>query len=209
MLSPRNRELVGLLPSALLVTAGFTAIFIQAEGNSPGASTNLTLNHASSVSLTYGLIFLGLCVAGHLVIRFALPYADPYLFPLAAVLASDGVVMGYRIIPTLARPQAQWMVLGLALFAITIVALRGPRLAVLERYRYTIALFGIAVTFLPRLPGTEMWLLLGNSLRAMSLTLLSAAVALTAPVSTAMMSPPSRKRLPISHPGRGGRSSGI
>ena len=49
MLSPRNRELLGLLPSALLVTAGFTAIFIQSESNSPGASTNLTLNHASGV----------------------------------------------------------------------------------------------------------------------------------------------------------------
>jgi cell division protein FtsW (lipid II flippase) len=153
VLSPRNRELVALVPAALLVVTGFTAIFIQQESNQAGGTTSITLNHASSVSLTYGLIFLGLCVAGHLVIRFALPYADPYLFPLAAVLASVGIVMVYRINPTLARQQAQWMVLGLALFAITIVALRGPRLAVLERYRYTIALFGIAVTFLPRLPG--------------------------------------------------------
>ena len=44
VLSPRNRELLGLLPSALLVTGGFTAIFIQAEDNAPGASTNITLN---------------------------------------------------------------------------------------------------------------------------------------------------------------------
>src|ERR1700693_3479727 len=67
VLSPRNRELLGLVPSALLVIAGFTAIFIQAENNSPGASTNFTLNHASSVSLTYGALFLGLCLAAHLV----------------------------------------------------------------------------------------------------------------------------------------------
>ena len=106
VLSPRNRELLGLVPSALLVTAGFTAIFIQAEDNAPGASTNLTLNHASSVSLTYGLLFLGLCLAAHLVIRFSLPYADPYLFPLVAVLASVGMVMVYRIDPVLARQQA-------------------------------------------------------------------------------------------------------
>jgi cell division protein FtsW (lipid II flippase) len=153
MLSPRNRELLGLLPAALLVTAGFTAIFIQAEGNAPGASTNFTLNHASSASLTYGAIFLGLCLAGHVVIRFALPHADPYLFPLAAVLASVGIVMVYRIDPTLARQQAQWMVLGLALFAATILALRRHGVGVLERYRYTIALFGIGMTVLPRLPG--------------------------------------------------------
>jgi cell division protein FtsW (lipid II flippase) len=153
MLSPRNRELLGLVPSALLVVAGFTAIFIQAENTSSGAETNVVLNHASSVSLTYGAIFLGLCVAGHLVIRFALPNADPYMFPLAAVLASVGIVMIYRINPTLARQQAQWMVVGLIGFAATILALRKPGVAVLERYRYTIAAVGIGMAVLPRLPG--------------------------------------------------------
>ncbi len=153
MLSPRNRELLGLLPAALLVTAGFTAIFIQSEKSAPGSSTNLTLNHASSVSLTYGAVFLALCLAGHLVIRFALPNADPYLFPLGAVLASVGIVMVYRINPTLARQQAQWMVVGLILFAATILLLRRHGVGVLERYRYTIAAVGIGITVLPRLPG--------------------------------------------------------
>src|SRR5271154_4570746 len=152
MLSPRNRELLGLIPAALLVTAGFTAIFVQQENNAPGASTNLTLNHASSVSLTYGLVFLALCLAGHLVIRFALPYADPYLYPLAAVLASVGIVMVYRIDPVLARQQAQWLVLGLVLFAGTILRLRRSGVGVLERYRYTIAVVGIGLTVLPRFP---------------------------------------------------------
>ncbi len=152
MLSPRNRELLGLVPAALLVTAGFTAIFIQAENNSPKAPTNLTLNHASSVSLTYGALFLGLCLAAHLVIRFALPHADPYLFPLGAVLASVGIVMVYRINPTLARQQAQWMVIGLVLFAASILALRRRGVGVLERYRYTIAVLGIGMTVLPRVP---------------------------------------------------------
>ena len=153
MLSPRNRELLGLLPSALLVTGGFTAIFIQTQNNSPHADTSLTLNHASSVSLTYGLLFLGLCLAAHLVIRYSLPYADPYLFPLVAVLASVGIVMIYRIEPVLARQQAQWMVLGLILFAVTILALRRRGVAVLERYRYTIATVAIVATVMPRVPG--------------------------------------------------------
>ena len=153
MLKPRNRELLGLIPAALLVTAGFTAIFIQEENSSLGASTNVTLNHASSLSLTYGLLFLGLCLAAHLVIRFALPHADPYLFPLAAVLASVGIVMIYRINPSLARQQAQWMVLGLVLFAATIVWLRRTGVGVLERYRYTIAAVGIGMAVLPRVPG--------------------------------------------------------
>src|SRR6202166_1794354 len=152
MLSPRNRELLGLIPSALLVTAGFTAIFIQAENNSPRASTNFTLNHASQVSFTYGAVFLALCLAAHLVIRYALPHADPYLFPLAAVLASVGIVMVYRIDPVLARQQAQWMVVGLILFAACIVSLRRRGVGGLEHYRYTIAAIGIGMTVLPRLP---------------------------------------------------------
>ncbi len=59
VLKPRNRELLGLIPAALLITAGFTAIFIQQENTSLSADTNVTLNHASSLSLTYGLLFLG------------------------------------------------------------------------------------------------------------------------------------------------------
>jgi cell division protein FtsW (lipid II flippase) len=153
VLSARNRELLALVPAALLVTAGFTAIFIQAQNNSPRAATNFTLNHASQVSFTYGAVFLALCLAAHLVIRYSLPHADPYLFPLAAVLASVGIVMVYRIDPVLARQQAQWMVLGLVLFAATIFALRERGVGVLERYRYTIALIGIGMTVLPRLPG--------------------------------------------------------
>src|SRR5271155_3666276 len=152
MLSARNRDLQGMIPAALLVTPGFTAIFVQQENNAPGASTSLTLNHASAISLTYGAFFLGVCLVAHLVIRFALPYADPYLYPLAAVLASVGIVMIYRIDPVLARQQAQWLVLGLVLFAATILALRKRGVGVLERYRYTIAAIAIFMTVLPRLP---------------------------------------------------------
>jgi cell division protein FtsW (lipid II flippase) len=140
VLSARNRELVGLVPAALLVTAGFTAIFIQSD------------NAISTVSLTYGGAFLALCLAGHLVIRRALPFADPYLFPLAAALASVGIVEIYRISPTLARDQAQWLVLGLALFALTITFLRDGRYLRLENYRYLIAIAGVGALLLPRLP---------------------------------------------------------
>jgi cell division protein FtsW (lipid II flippase) len=141
VLSARNRELLGLTPAALLVTGGFAAIFIQSQ------------NRLSNVSLTYGAFFLALCIAAHLVIRASLPHADPYLFPLAAALASVGIVMLYRIDPKLARQQAQWMVAGLVLFGATIVAFRGGRYATLERYRYTIALVGIVALLIPRLPG--------------------------------------------------------
>jgi cell division protein FtsW (lipid II flippase) len=137
--SARNRELLALVPASLLLTAGFTAVYIQRD------------DVLTDVSLTYGALFLGLCLAAHVVLRFTLPYADPYLFPLFAVLACFGLVMIYRIDDDLAREQAQWFVIGLGLFAATIVLLRDYR--VLERYRYTVAAVGIGLLLLPRLPG--------------------------------------------------------
>jgi len=138
-MSARTRELFALIPAGLLVTAGFTAVFIQRN------------NVLSNASLTVGAIFLGLCVVAHFVIRATLPHADPYLFPLAAVLACFGLVMIYRIDESLARQQAGWFVAGLVLFAGTIVAFREP--AVLERYRYVIACGGLLLLLLPRVPG--------------------------------------------------------
>jgi cell division protein FtsW (lipid II flippase) len=139
MNSARNRELLALVPASLLLTGGFAAVFIQRN------------DVLSNISLTYGALFFGLCVAAHIVLRLTLPYADPYLFPLFAVLACFGLVMIYRIDDELAREQAQWFVIGLGLFAATIIFLRDYR--VLERYRYTVAVIGIGLLLLPRVPG--------------------------------------------------------
>ncbi|HEX8645418.1 MAG TPA: FtsW/RodA/SpoVE family cell cycle protein [Thermoleophilaceae bacterium] len=139
-MTERNRELFALIPASLLVTAGFTAVFIQRN------------DLLSNLSLTYGLIFLGLCLAAHMVLRTMLPHADPYLFPLVAVLACFGLVMLYRLDEDFAREQAQWFVVGLLAFAGTILALRHDH-RVLERYRYIIALGGIGMLMLPRVPG--------------------------------------------------------
>ena len=106
----RNRELVGLIPASLLLMAGFAAVFIERSNTIP------------SLTLTYGLIFLGLCVAGHVFIRISLPHADPFIFPLVAVLACFGLVMVYRIAAAFARYQAQWFVLGLILFVLTVIS---------------------------------------------------------------------------------------
>jgi cell division protein FtsW (lipid II flippase) len=143
--SARNRELFALIPAALLITAGFAAVFLSRNDLLGGLSGT---NQISNVSLTYGAIFLGLCVAAHLVLRVTLPNADPYLFPLAALLASFGLVEIYRIDDGLARLQAQWFVIGLGLFTATIVFLRDYRK--LERYRYLIAIGGILLLILPR-----------------------------------------------------------
>jgi cell division protein FtsW (lipid II flippase) len=138
-MSARTRELMGLIPVSLLVSAGFAAVLLTRTED------------VSDATATYGLVFLALCVFAHLFIRARLPDADPYLFPLAALLAAFGLVMIYRIDAELARQQAQWFVIGLAFFCATIVFLRDHH--VLERYRYTIAAAGIALLVMPRLPG--------------------------------------------------------
>jgi len=135
----RNRELLALVPASLLVAAGFAALFIQQS------------QRLSDVSLTYGAMFLGVCVAAHLVVRIRLPYADPYLLPLVAVLACFGLVVIYRLDEAKALRQAGWFGFGLVLFTLTIVFLKDFR--VLERYRYTIAAAGLALLLLPRVPG--------------------------------------------------------
>jgi cell division protein FtsW (lipid II flippase) len=137
--SARNRELLALVPASLLVAAGFAAIFIQES------------QRLSDVSLTYGAVFLAVCVATHVVVRIRLPYADPYLLPLAAVLACFGLVVIYRLDADKAIRQAGWFGFGLVLFTLTIVFLKDFR--VLERYRYTIAAAGLALLLLPRVPG--------------------------------------------------------
>jgi cell division protein FtsW (lipid II flippase) len=137
--SARNKELLGLVPASLLLTAGFAAVFIQRQ------------NHLSNVSLSYGAIFLALCVAGHVLIRLTLPHADPYIFPLVAALASFGIVMVYRIDSGEARSQATYFVLGLILMAATIVVFRDYRR--LERYRYLIVTASLVLLVLPRVPG--------------------------------------------------------
>jgi cell division protein FtsW (lipid II flippase) len=67
------------------------------------------------------------------------------------VLAGIGLVLIYRIDAELAREQAQWFVVGLAFFCVTILLIDDHH--VLERYRYTIAAVSIGLLVMPRLPG--------------------------------------------------------
>ena len=114
-MSARNRELFGLIPASLLITGGFTAVLLTRVSN------------VHDATLTYGAVFLGCCVFGHLFIRWRLPNADPYLFPITAALASVGLVELYRIQESYAIKQAGWFALGLVFFCLTIVFLRDYR----------------------------------------------------------------------------------
>jgi cell division protein FtsW (lipid II flippase) len=137
-LSARNRELLGLIPVAGLLIAGFAAVF------------SVRSAQLDNTSLIFGAYFFAICLAAHIFLRIRLPNADPYLFPLVALLAAIGLVMLYRIDASLARDQANWFVFGLFLFVLTITFLRDYH--VLERYRYLIVIAGLVLLLLPRLP---------------------------------------------------------
>ena len=80
------------------------------------------------------------------------PYADPYLLPMAGVLTAVGVTEIYRLDPTDAFRQGMWIVIGVAAFALTLFFLRHDYRK-LENYRYLFGVGAVVLLALPALPG--------------------------------------------------------
>ncbi len=80
------------------------------------------------------------------------PYADPLLLPLAALLSAIGVTLIYRLEPDDAFRQGLWIVIGVVLFALTLIALRRDY-RILEQYKYLFGIGAIVLLMLPALPG--------------------------------------------------------
>ena len=97
-LTNRNRELLYLVVVGLLTGVGFAA------------STSPASRSISGASLTYAGFFFALYLAAHLVARFTVPYADPYVLPIAALLTAIGLTEIYRLGPKDAFRQATWVV---------------------------------------------------------------------------------------------------
>ena len=102
-----------------------------------------------------------------MILRFALPTADPFLLPLGGLLTAVGLTMIYRIDPDLALRQGLWVVVGLAAFALLVVFLRDYRL--LDRYKYILGLTAIFLLALPAVPhfgrtinGANLWVGIGG-----------------------------------------------
>jgi cell division protein FtsW (lipid II flippase) len=150
----RNRELLSLLVVAAITSLGFASVYIaRQEAISPS-------------SLSYGAFFCGLFLAAHLVVRLAAPAADPYLLPLAGLLAAVGVTEIYRLDPADALRQSAWIVVGVAAFSAVLLVLRDHRR--LESYKYLLGLGAVLLLALPALPvigarvnGARLWVDLG------------------------------------------------
>jgi cell division protein FtsW (lipid II flippase) len=139
-LSLRNRELLNLIVVGLLIGIGFASVYMAKKAQ------------VSTASLSYAAIFLALYLFAHVVARIAVPYADPYLLPIAGLLTAVGVTEIYNLEPGDAFRQGMWVVFGVALFALTLLALRWDY-RVLENYKYLFGVTAIVLLVLPALPG--------------------------------------------------------
>ncbi len=144
-----------LIAVGALTAVGFASVYIARQ------------SVISAASLSYAGVFLGLYLLAHIVARVTVPHADPYLLPMAGLLTAVGVTEIYRLDPTDAFRQGMWIVIGVALFSLTLFILRRDYRR-LEGYRYLFGLGAVALLALPALPGigatingARLWVKLG------------------------------------------------
>jgi cell division protein FtsW (lipid II flippase) len=155
-MSLRNRELANLFVVGLLTAIGFASVYIARQ------------SVVSTASLSYAGFFFALYLAAHLVCRLTVPYADPYLLPMAGLLTAIGVTEIYRIHSADAFRQGLWIVVAVAALAGTLFALRRDYRR-LESYKYLFGLGAIGLLMLPALPvigtsinGARLWVHFGS-----------------------------------------------
>ncbi|MFL6012381.1 MAG: FtsW/RodA/SpoVE family cell cycle protein [Gaiellaceae bacterium] len=155
-MSLRTRELLFLVVVGVLTAIGFASVYIARQ------------DVVSTSSLAYAGFFFLLYLAAHLVARYTVPFADPYLLPIAALLTAIGLTEIYRLSPDEAFKQGIWIVVGVAVFALTLFLLRYDY-RTLETYKYVFGLTAIVLLVLPILPligltvnGARLWVHFGS-----------------------------------------------
>ena len=141
----RNAELALLILANIIAVGAYALVGLGLDGTIP-------------VDLTgYGLILAAAYLAAHVMVRRLAPAADPVFLPTAVLLTGLGFAAIYRLtvpnpdIPDLAAAQTGWLLLGIALFVLTLVVIRDHR--VLDQFTYTIGLLGLLMLLLPLAPG--------------------------------------------------------
>lgn len=123
-----------------------------------------------------------IALATHIIVRWRVPYADPFMLPIATLLTIIGLTMIYRLdvaaaqraerndnpIPTPdVYNQLTWYAVAATLFILVLIVLRDHR--VLQRYTYTAGLIGVVLLLLPLAPiigatvnGATLWVRIGG-----------------------------------------------
>ncbi|MEX2212434.1 MAG: FtsW/RodA/SpoVE family cell cycle protein [Gaiellaceae bacterium] len=151
----RNTELANLLVVGLITGIGFASVYMARQAE------------ISAGSLSYAVLFLGFYLVAHLVARVTVPYADPHLLPMAALLTAIGLTLIYRLNPDDAFRQGLWVVVGVVAFSATLLLLRHDYRG-LESYKYLFGIGALALLALPAVPivgktvnGARLWVDLG------------------------------------------------
>ena len=139
-----------------LTVIGFASVYIARQ------------SVVSTASLTYAAIFFGVFLVAHFVARATVPFADPYLLPIAGLLSALGVTEIYRLSPDSAFRQGFWIIAGVVLFAGVLFLLRYDYRRI-ESYKYLFGLTAIGLLALPILPvvgqtvnGSRLWVHAGG-----------------------------------------------
>jgi cell division protein FtsW (lipid II flippase) len=148
--TPRLREAGWLLVVGIAVAVAYGTVF-------------LARSHVLAADgLVWGGAFLAFLLAAHLVVRRAIPLADPWLLPLAGLLTGLGITMTYRLVPDLAGKQTGWFLISLVLLGALVTFL--PDHHVLEQYKYVIgatSVLMLLVTISPlgkEVNGSQLWI---------------------------------------------------
>jgi cell division protein FtsW (lipid II flippase) len=141
----RNLELFLLVAALGFAIIGEYALQ-QSPATLPGNAHSVVIQFAATVLL------------GHFALRLAAPRASLAVYASAALLSAIGLVVALRLSVAvdevgLARDQANWISIGVALMAVT--ALLGRRYELLTRFRYTAAAMAILLLLLTGLIGEE------------------------------------------------------
>lgn len=152
-MSRRNTEFLYLLMVAVMATLAYVAVYAA------------RFKEIGRTSLTYAGIFVVVFLVLHLVVRFRLAQADPYLLPLTALLSVVGLAEIYRLDPDLALKQGRWLIVGAVLFVLTVLVVRDHLR--LDGYKYIIgavglALLAITIVFGSEVNGARLWLHVGG-----------------------------------------------
>ena len=139
-MSRRNLELAFLVLAGAVSTMAYVSVYAG------------RFREINSVSIVYGLVFVGIFLLLHVLMRVLLPQADPFLLPITALLAAIGLTEIFRIRPSLALTQGQWLLVGAGLFILTVLLVRDHMK--LDRYRYLIGAVGLALLVVTIVLGT-------------------------------------------------------